>query len=387
MKKRIKIIRLQSRICIGGPALHTELLSRYLIEGYKNVLIGGAVEKGEFSKYEQLKRSGIDVRIIDEMHRSTRPFADLRSLYYLYRTIKAERPMIVCTHTAKAGAIGRIAAVLAGVPLVFHTFHGHVFDHYFSPMVSFIFLTIERVLARFTTTIIAISPAQLEELTAKFHVAPQSRFAMIRLGFELDLLSGLEKSGELKKRYMIPQDALLIGVIGRLVPIKNIPAALMILKELHQHNKPYHLLIVGDGTERSNLEDLCEQLELASFVHFTGWVQNMSEIYRGLDLLLLTSLNEGTPVTIIEAMAAGVPVVASNVGGVPDLIVEGETGRLFDVNDLSAGVSAIEKMMQDSILRDTIVQNAFRFVQLHYHYRRLIREMDALYKLHLEKLQ
>ncbi|MDZ7315971.1 MAG: glycosyltransferase [candidate division KSB1 bacterium] len=387
LKKPIKIVRLQSRICIGGPSLHTELLSKYLPAfGYRNILIGGALDPGEFCRMDELRAAGYDVRCVSSMQRSTSIIADLAAVYHIYRLLRKEKPLIVCTHTAKAGAAGRIAALLAGVPLIFHTFHGHVFHGYFPKIVTKVFLLIERLLARFTTCLVAISPSQLHELSSVYHVAPASRFRVIRLGFELEPYLQLKPTEVLKKKLGLKPDAVLIGIIGRLVPIKNHLSALRILQILLQKDHRYHLLIVGDGPERANLEAYVQKDGLEKHVHFTGWRTDMLFIYEGIDLLLLTSLNEGTPVTIIEAMAAGVPVVASRVGGVPDLIKHGVTGLSFAVDDEKAAADCVEKAINDRTLRMRLVEGARRFVAGTYHYRRMIHEMDVLYRHFLQKI-
>lgn len=388
MKKRTKILRIQSRICIGGPALHTELLSKYLpTTEYSTLLIGGATDEGEMSRLEEMQAKGLRVARINEMRRNINFLRDLQALVAIYRLIRRERPQIVCTHTAKAGAVGRTAAFLAGVPLIFHTFHGHAFKGYFSRPVTFIFLMIERILARFTNRIIAISPTQLKELTEKYHVAPASRFQVVRLGFELELFFRLRRSAELKHRLGLTDRDILIGIIGRLVPIKNLAASLRIIKELAAKDDRFHLCVIGDGPERASLEEVCRTMDIQQSVHFSGWIQNMTEVYAGIDLLLLTSLNEGTPVTIIEAMAVGIPVVSSRVGGVPDLITEGVTGLMFDLDEETAAVEKIVHLTNQKELSNWMTQNAREFVREHYCYTRMIREMDALYKHHLRKWQ
>ncbi|MDZ7371838.1 MAG: glycosyltransferase, partial [candidate division KSB1 bacterium] len=189
-----------------------------------------------------------------------------------------------------------------------------------------------------------------------------------------------------KKNLGLKPDAVLIGIIGRLVPIKNHLSALRILQILLQKDDRYHLLIVGDGPERATLEAYVQKNGLAEHVHFTGWRTDMLSIYAGIDLLLLTSLNEGTPVTIIEAMAAGVPVAASRVGGVPDLIKHNETGLSFAVNDEKAAADCVEKAIYDLTLRMRLIEQARRFVTRTYHYKRMIHEMDELYRHFLQKI-
>jgi glycosyltransferase involved in cell wall biosynthesis len=385
-KAKIKILRIQSRICIGGPALHTELLSKYLpTSEYSTLLLGGAIDEGEFNKLEELLAKGFRVACVTQMRRDINLINDTLALIALYRIIRRERPQIVCTHTAKAGAIGRTAAVLAGVPLIFHTFHGHAFKGYFSRPTTLIFLMIERILARFTSRIVAISPSQLKELTEKYHVASAGRFQVVRLGFELESFFRLRRDVELKHRLGVAEEGILIGVVGRLVPIKNLAVALNIIKELAAKDKRFHLCFIGDGPERSALAALRQTLNIEPHVHFTGWMRNMMEVYAGIDLLLLTSLNEGTPVTIIEAMAADIPVISSRVGGIPDLITEGVSGFMFDLNEETAAVEKIRQLVEQKELRERITHNAREFVRENYCYTRMIREMDALYKHHLQK--
>ena len=193
----------------------------------------------------------------------------MSSSYQLYKIIRLEKPDIVHTHTAKAGALGRTAAILAGVPLIFHTFHGHTFEGYFPFFVTEFFKFIERVLARFSTAIIAISPRQKHDLSNRHHITSAEHIHVIRLGFELEPFFAVRKNGLLRKKLGLDAKQALIGFIGRLVPIKNIPGALMILKSLHEGGALYHLCIVGDGPERALAEGLTEKLGLRGYVHFS----------------------------------------------------------------------------------------------------------------------
>jgi len=192
--RRIKILLVQSRICVGGPAVHTEMIARYLPqERYKVTLVGGGLEKGELSKFDDIREKGIDIRIIGDMKRNISLFGDVVSVYKTWRLIKQVKPDIVDTHTAKAGATGRIAAWLAGVPVIIHTFHGHAFEKYFSELVSGIFIIIEKLLAQISTKIIAISPLQFQDLAQKFKIAPEKKFIIMKYGIELEQLLYLKK--------------------------------------------------------------------------------------------------------------------------------------------------------------------------------------------------
>ncbi len=384
--KRFKILRIQSRICIGGPAIHTALLSAHLPkEQFETVLIGGAVDPGEFCKFEELQRSGIDIRIINDMQRKANPIKDLIALYKLYQIIKHEKPDIVHTHTAKAGALGRTAAILAGVPLIFHTFHGHTFANYFSFWVTEIFKFIERVLARFSTAIIAISPRQKYDLSRKYHIAPAKHIRVIYLGFDLQPFLSVQKNNYLKKQLGIGENEVLVGIIGRLVPIKNHSASLRILKSLHKKGALFHLCIVGDGPERIKIEEMANQYGLQEFVHFLGWEQDMASIYAGIDVMLLTSLNEGTPVTIIEAMASMTPVVSSSVGGVPDLVASGQNGFLYPLENEDKAVDYIREIVQTPGVKERLTISGKKFALENFMYTRLVDDIVSLYQEYLSK--
>ena len=378
MKKKIKILRIQSRICIGGPAIHTSLLSYYLSQGeFETVLIGGASESDEFSKYKELKNRGIKIQLVGAMQRKTDAIKDFIALYKMYKIIQQEKPIIIHTHTAKAGTIGRIAALLAGVPLIFHTFHGHTFHSYFPWYLTAFFLFIERLLARFTTKIIAISPSQKHELVDVYRVAPANKVTVVRLGFELEPFATISHNGFLKEKLGIPADAYLLGIIGRLAPIKNMDMALRVLALLQHKN--IHLIVVGDGTERAILEQRANQLGIAEKTHFWGWETDVAKIYSGIDMLLLTSKNEGTPVTIIEAMASRVPVVATRVGGVPDVIQHGESGFLCKLDDDKKMAEQITFLLESPSTLQQICNQARRSVLEIYTVQRLVRDIDRLY--------
>lgn len=379
-KSKIKVLRIQSRICVGGPAVHTEILARYLdTDKYDTILVGGALEEGEKSRIPLLRKQGINVTTIPQMGRELSPVRDLSAIVKLYRLIREIKPDIVHTHTAKAGAIGRIAARLAGVPIIIHTFHGHVFRHYFGKLKTRFFQILERVLALISTRIVVISPAQFHDIVDVFKIAPAKKTQVIRLGFELERFLFLEKNDLLKESLNLSEDTFLLGIIGRLVPIKNHEMALRVLALLHKKRVPAHLCIVGDGELRELLEQHVKEMELVPFVHFLGWRLDVENIYAGIDTLILTSLNEGTPVAIVEAMASQVPVVATNVGGVRDLIVDQETGMLCPPNDSPVMVSKIQQIYESKSLRERLVKNAREFAIKTYSYKRLVSEIEALY--------
>jgi len=378
MRKRpIKIIRVQSRICIGGPAKHTEMLSRYLPkEKYENFLIGGNVEKGEMCRFETLRDKGIRIELLNEMKRKMNFTDDIKSLIRLYKVLRKEKPDIVETHTAKAGAIGRVAARLANVPVVIHTYHGHVFREYFNRITTQIIILIERLLSKISTKIIVLSKTQHEDVVIKYRISTFEKTEIIPLGIELNPFLKINKNGNLKKELNIKDDDKLIAVMGRIVPIKNLEMVFRVFKKVKENGLNVHLCIVGDGELKEkylrNIND--------GNIHFLDWRLDVENIYSGIDLLILTSRNEGTPLTVIEAMAAKTPVVATNVGGVPDIINNNETGFLCDVDDDEKMVKEIKKLLTDEIVNKKVTMRAQQFAIHNFSYQRLISDMVSLYQ-------
>lgn len=382
MKRKIKIIRIQSRICIGGPSIHSEILSKYLDpERFDTILLGGALDEGEKSRVADLKRKSIQIRTIEEMGREISLWYDFKALIKLYRIIRQENPDIVHTHTAKAGAIGRIAAWLAGVPIIIHTFHGHVFHHYFGRLKTRFFILFERWLSQITTRIIVISDSQKYDIVTRFRISPEKKVITIPLGLELERFLLINKDNfNLKNELNIPKKEFLVGIVGRIVPIKNHELLLKAIKLLREQQIPVHLCVVGDGELRDQLNKSVREKNIFDYVHFIGWRLDMEKIYGGMDLLALSSYNEGTPVAIIEAMASQVPVVATAVGGVPDLITDGVTGLLSNSKDACDLAEKIKQILTDSEMKQKILKNARKLVERKYHYRRLIDDIQNFYE-------
>jgi glycosyltransferase involved in cell wall biosynthesis len=266
--------------------------------------------------------------------------------------MRRERPDVVNTHTAKAGFVGRVAAKLAGVPIIVHTFHGHVFAGYFGPTKTRIFIALERICARISTRIITLSTALKHELTEVYRVTPPDHVEVIELGFELEPLATLQRNqGVFRQQHKIPPDAPLIGIVGRLVPIKNHDLFLRAAKLVRKRVPDSHFAIVGDGERRAELATLVRSLDLDNSVHFTGWCADTLPVYSALDVLVLSSSNEGLPVSLIEAMAAGVPVVSTAVGGVADLLDNGRLGAIVPPDDPGAMADRIVAALTDPVVK------------------------------------
>ena len=373
-----RVVRVITRLNVGGPSIHVQLLGRGLRRrGYDTRLVVGRVSPDEG---EMPLEDGVgQVSRCPFLRREPAPFCDLRALWWCYRLFRRTRPTIVHTHHAKAGFIGRTAAWLAGVPIVLHTFHGHTFRGYFTPRRARAFIRLERWLARRTTRLIAISPRIRDELAHEFRIAPPDKIAVVPLGLDLDDFRDAERfGGQLRQRLGVPAGTPLIGIVGRLTPVKNHEMFLLAARRIHEHRPDAHFVVIGDGELRPRLESRAERLGLGRAVHFLGWMPRSPAIYADLDLLALTSHNEGTPVAVIEAMAAARPCVATNVGGVADVIDDGVTGRVAPPDDPAAFADVCLEILNDADKHQSMADRA-RESSHRYNHERLCRDVAKLY--------
>ena len=357
--EKIKVLRVIARLNIGGPAIHTILLSSHLERfGYQTLLIAGQVASGEGDMNYLAKTEGVEPIIIPRLGRRLLPLSDLAAFIRILRLLFSWRPQIVHTHTAKAGAVGRVATAVYNMAQgarhrarglvrrkfqpqgtqgqresinsekckVVHTFHGHVLHGYFSNFRSRLFQSIEKILAKYTDVIVVVSEQQRDELCTKFGVGRPEQYWVVPLGLNLGPFERASESrGKLRSSLGLPEiGENLVAIVGRLTAIKNHSMFLESVRALIRENGDTRakFLIVGDGELRDNLERMAKDLELGDRVIFTGWLRELGPLYADVDLLAVTSNNEGTPVAVIEAMAAGLPVIATDVGGVRELISE-----------------------------------------------------------------
>jgi glycosyltransferase involved in cell wall biosynthesis len=376
----VRIARVIARLNVGGPAQHAILLTAGMDRArFLTTLITGIVGCREGDLSSMARARGVEPLVIPELGRALHPMRDLASLGKLVRLFRHLRPDIVHTHTAKAGALGRVAACLAGVPRSVHTFHGHVLEGYFSPAATQLFLRIERVLARRTDRIITVSPRLRQNLLAMGIGRPE-QVEVIPLGLDLDRFLRMPRGQtDLRTSLGIPAGAPLLGIVGRLVPIKDHPTLLQALTLFPDGRQAPHLLVVGDGERWEDLQRLTHHLGLASRAHFLGWRDDLEAILGGLDVVICCSQNEGTPVALIEAMAAGVPVLSTDVGGVRDLVAHGETGWLVPAGDPPALARGIEKLLGDAGLCRRLAATARPAAMERHHIKALIHRMETLY--------
>jgi glycosyltransferase involved in cell wall biosynthesis len=380
-----KILRVIARLNMGGPALHVAYLTAGLRErGYDTTLVAGSLARGEDSMAFVADACDVDVVRIDELGREISPLRDLVATLRLARLIRRERPDILHTHTAKAGTVGRVAALLAGrhaPPIVVHTFHGHVLRGYFGPLRSWFFLRLERWLAKRTTALIAVSPQVRDDLVA-LGVAPPERFVVIRLGIELGERVASEQDGRAEtRRYLgIPPDRFAIGWIGRMTAVKRTDDALVAFKRLRDDGVDAVLCLVGDGPDRPQLERRAHELGVVRDTLFLGYQENVAPFYAAFDALVLPSSNEGTPVSAIEALAAGRPVVATRVGGVPDVVQEGEDGFLVEPGATDDLAGRLAELAHSPKLRERMGRAGRERVLPRYAVERLVDDVDRLYR-------
>ncbi len=382
-------MRVIARLNVGGPARHVVLLDRGLrARGYDTLLVHGSIDAGEASLEHLADEGGLRTLKIPELGRSISPISDFRAFSQLLRTIFREAPDVVHTHTAKAGTLGRLAALAYNATrprrrrcVIVHTFHGHVLSGYFSALGNALVRVAERALASRTDRIVAISARQREDLVSRFRVAPDQRTVVVPLGLDLQtLLEQMPGAPNLRRDLRIDDDAVVVGYVGRFVAIKNIALLVNAFAAALRQYANMYLLLAGDGPLRSDLESLARERGVEARVRFLGWTENLAAFYATLDVCALTSVNEGTPVALIEAMAAARTVIATAVGGVPDVVDDGRTGVLVEPNNTAAFAEALAHLAGDPVARSSMAEAGRREVERRFSAERLVDDMDRLYR-------
>ena len=381
---RIKVVRVIARLNMGGPALHVAYLTAGLRNrGYDTTLVAGTLARGEDSMAFVADGLGVDVVTIPELGREISPLRDLVATVRLAGLIRRERPQILHTHTAKAGTVGRAAALLAGrarPPIVVHTFHGHVLRGYFGPLRSRLFGALERRLARDSTALVAVSPQVRDDLV-ELGVAPKEKFAVVRLGIELGERTGSVDGRAETRRYLgIAEERFAVGWVGRMTAVKRGEDVLEGFRLLRGRGVDATLCLVGDGPDRPQLERKAHELGIVRDTLFLGYQEDVAPLYAAFDALVLPSGNEGTPVSVIEALAAGRPVVATRVGGVPDVVRDGEDGFLVDAGATADLAERLSRLAADPELRDRLGAAGRARVVPRYAVDRLVDDIDRLYR-------
>jgi glycosyltransferase involved in cell wall biosynthesis len=379
--KAVKVINIVTRMNIGGVAHHVTNLMRGLDRTkYEQQLVCGFEGNGEGSMREHLQTQGIKPILVPQLVGNPRiNLSDTLAFAHILRLLRQEQPIILHTHTSKAGLLGRVAARLIGVPIVVHTFHGLVLKGHYGPLKTNAARVVERWLAKLSDSLIAVSNEVRKDLLA-YRIAPTEKIEVIPLGLELDdFIDSRRRRGVLHRELGLDSASKLIGIVGRIAPIKNHCLFFEAVSRVLAEHASAHVLVAGDGELRPQMERYVREMGIGERVSFLGWRHDLPQIYTDLDVLVISSDNEGTPVCAIEAMAAGRPVVATNVGGLPDVISHRETGYLVAPGNVEQLASAITRVLKDGEATDRLRQNAREAVKHKFSVARLATDIDSLY--------
>jgi len=371
----------------GGSAQNTLLTCYGLREKYETVLIHGLSLESQMTDWEkkvveseikQAEREGVKVIVIPSLLRKLSPVRDLRAFFSLLTLIMREKPCIVHTHSSKAGILGRLAARLAGVPAVVHTPHGHVFYGHFGPLTSKIYLLVERIMSRITDRLIALTQGERDDYLA-LSVCDQKKIVTIHSGVDVDHYLHAKVNVQRKRKSLgLKPEGLVVGTVGWLLPIKGPMYLLKAMAEVWKRYPRTILVYVGRGDLEGELRREASRMGASEKVWFLGWRDDIHEILPVLDIFVLPSLNEGMGRALVEAMAAGKPIVASKVGGVPDLVIQGENGLLVQAADVNALAGGIESLLANPKKRKEMGEKGKKMA-IKYGSDSMVQKIDQLY--------
>ena len=383
-RKKIKVLRIINRFNIGGPTYNATFLTKFLSDDFETLLIGGLPEKNEANSLHILEKYGVEPLLLPEMKREPNFQSDRMALKKIKSIINEFKPDIVHTHASKAGALGRKAALSCKVPIIVHTFHGHVFHSYFGKIKTFIFKNIERYLAKKTAGIIAISDIQKKELCEIHKIAPKDKTKVIPLGFDLEIFQkDYEKNRILtRNKYEIDESTVAIAIVGRITAIKDHHYFLDVIESVYKvSNKKIKIYIVGDGDLKPEIEERLIPMQNKGIdISLTSWIYDIAEFNAGMDIMCLTSKNEGTPVSLIEAQASNLPVVSTEVGGVADIVKQNETGFIIPRTIKSEFVTKLKLLIENDELREKMKKKGWQNVYAKYSYQRLAKDVENYYR-------
>ncbi len=387
-----KVLRIINRFNLGGPTLNVAYLSKYMAPEFETMLVGGMNSESEKNSEYIVRNLGLEPVIIPEMMREINPFNDWIALRKIKKLIQEFKPDIVHTHASKAGALGRKAAFDLNVPIILHTFHGHVFDAYFNKYVSGFYKRVERNLAKKSSRIIAISDKQKEELAHRYFICDEKKIEVVPLGFDLNRFrEDMDiKRKVFREKFLIDDDEIAIGIVGRIVPVKNHPLFINAIRYLLDHSsKKIRAFVIGDGEDRKKTEQLANAMKInytdinRQFIKapltFMSWMSQMDEVISGMDIIALTSFNEGTPVSLIEAKAASKSIVSTNVGGIENILSHNSSALLSESGDDAEFMQNLLRLVEHSEERNFIAHNGCELIHEKFHYSRLINDMRKIY--------
>jgi glycosyltransferase involved in cell wall biosynthesis len=394
----IRVLRILNRTNLGGPVYNATFLSALMDSNFETLLISGVPNEDELEYNDFVTKYNIKYKQIQHLEREISISKDYKAFKEIRKIVKEFKPHIIHTHAAKAGLVGRLVAIYSRTPIILHTFHGHVFHNYFGKLKTKFYILLERFLAKCSTGIITISALQKNELVKLYKIAPAKKTHLIPLGLDLDAFytDQVIKRKVFREKFQINDNEIVIGIVGRLVPIKNHRLFINSINEvLKKTTKKVRVLIIGDGDERENIMQQLTQLNILynyfpenvnpQTVTLTSWLTKMDEVFAGLDIVALTSLNEGTPVSLIEAQAACKPIVTTNVGGVSDIVLENDTAFITPTEDVVSFTNALLKLTENDALRNEMGKNGYNQVKNKFDKMRLVGDMQNLYNKLLQE--
>jgi len=383
-----KVVHIITRLDMGGAAQNTLLTCQELSRKYEMVLVHGLSFESRMTEQEKesvdqgIKEAverGVRVIAIPSLVRRISPLQDLKALFYLWRLLIREKPSMVHTHTSKGGILGRLAAKLAGVPIIIHTPHGHVFYGHFGPLVSKCFLLTERLMARITDRMVALTEAEKNDHIALAVFRPE-KIATIHSGVDVDRFMNVQVDiAEKRKELGLNSKGLVVATVGWLLPIKGPMHLLKAMSNVWESHPETTLIFVGKGDLEKGLKEEARRMGVWDKVKFLGWRDDIPEIMETIDVFVLPSLNEGMGRVLVEAMAAGKPVVASRVGGILDLVKEGQNGFLAEPGDEKGLAIAIKKLLEDKKMRDEMGKRGREIAQ-DFSVEKMVEKIDVLYE-------
>ncbi|MFN0188852.1 MAG: glycosyltransferase [Bacteroidia bacterium] len=387
-----KVLQIVNRLNLGGITYNAATITAHLRPEYETLLVSGMKDDSEESSEFMVHKLGLEPMYLPDMHREINLRSDYKAYKHLLKIIREFKPDVVHTHAAKAGLIGRLAAKRAGVKVIIHTFHGHVFHSYFGKFKTTFFINLERGLAWLSSAIIAISENQKKELCEVYKISSCKKVHLIELGYDLVPFQENQeiKRAKFREQYSIQNHQVAIGIIGRLVPIKNLRLFIQAFSFSYQKfgNKT-KAFIIGDGEQMAELQEFCKSLDLSistpdkinsdAPLVFTSWIHEIDIAMNGIDILAISSLNEGTPASLLEAQAAGKPIVATNVGGISNIVLQNETALLVETGDTIAFSNALDQLISDKSLRSKMSSKGPSYVLTRFHEKRLCKDISELY--------
>ena len=379
--QKLRVLHIITRLDKGGSAENTFLTVTGLDKtSYDVTLMSGPVEEPIQDRRKQIGKYGIKHVFIPELVRNISLVNDLKTIIKIYRILRKEKFDIVHTHTSKAGLLGRLAAKLARIPIIIHTPHGHVFFGYFGPFRSKMFIFLEKLASRITDKIIALTNREKEDYKS-FGVIDEDKSVVIYSGIELNKFKdfSLSEKQNFKKELGIPENSLIIGTVGRLVPVKGPEFLIEAAKHIISKYPDTFFMFTGDGYLRQDLEKKAFGLGLKDNIIFLGWRDDAVKIFSIYDVFVLPSLNEGMGRVLVEAMALGKPIVASNIGGIPDLVTHGKNGFLVPPKNPEQFAKHIQILIEDKEKREKMGLEG-KEIAMNFRAENMVKKIDKLYK-------